>query len=182
MCGEAAADPLLACVLTGLGVSSLSAASAAVQVTPTDLIPPAAPTGLTAVPGDGQVTLSWTPNSETDLASYRVLRDGTAVATDGGVKVDIDAPEGVVVETVGRDDARVGRAGAPVDRVAAQAYSAFEQAGVSRILAEPTLTAISGEAANFTAGGEIPVPTSQSCSAVLASNSSSCSGGIEYKP
>ncbi|UXA18251.1 phosphoenolpyruvate--protein phosphotransferase [Mycobacterium sp. SMC-4] len=31
VCGEAAADPLLACVLTGLGVTSLSAASAAVQ-------------------------------------------------------------------------------------------------------------------------------------------------------
>lgn len=30
VCGEAAADPLLACVLTGLGVSSLSAAAAAV--------------------------------------------------------------------------------------------------------------------------------------------------------
>jgi len=30
VCGEAAADPLLACVLTGLGVTSLSAASAAV--------------------------------------------------------------------------------------------------------------------------------------------------------
>jgi phosphotransferase system enzyme I (PtsI) len=31
VCGEAAADPLLACVLVGLGVTSLSAASAAVQ-------------------------------------------------------------------------------------------------------------------------------------------------------
>jgi phosphoenolpyruvate-protein phosphotransferase (PTS system enzyme I) len=31
VCGEAAADPLLACVLAGLGVSSLSAASAAVR-------------------------------------------------------------------------------------------------------------------------------------------------------
>ncbi len=31
VCGEAAADPLLACVLTGLGVSSLSAAAAAIQ-------------------------------------------------------------------------------------------------------------------------------------------------------
>jgi phosphotransferase system enzyme I (PtsI) len=31
VCGEAAADPLLACVLTGLGVTSLSAASAAIQ-------------------------------------------------------------------------------------------------------------------------------------------------------
>ncbi|WP_298955318.1 type II and III secretion system protein family protein [uncultured Methylobacterium sp.] len=63
---------------------------------------------------------------------------------------------------------------------------AFEQAGVSRILAEPTLTAISGESANFTAGGEIPVPTSQSCTGVigaLGSNSASnCSVGIEFKP
>ena len=33
---------------------------------------------------------------------------------------------------------------------------AFEQAGVSRILAEPTLTAISGESAKFTAGGVQP--------------------------
>ncbi len=32
VCGEAAADPLLACVLAGLGVTSLSAAAAAVQV------------------------------------------------------------------------------------------------------------------------------------------------------
>jgi phosphoenolpyruvate-protein phosphotransferase (PTS system enzyme I) len=31
VCGEAAADPLLACVLTGLGVASLSAAAAAIQ-------------------------------------------------------------------------------------------------------------------------------------------------------
>ena len=31
VCGEAAADPLLACVLVGLGVSSLSAAAAAVS-------------------------------------------------------------------------------------------------------------------------------------------------------
>ncbi|WP_245291255.1 type II and III secretion system protein family protein [Methylobacterium aquaticum] len=59
---------------------------------------------------------------------------------------------------------------------------AFEQAGVSRVLAEPTLTAISGEAANFTAGGEIPVPTSQSCSAIVGSGGSNCSVGIEYKP
>jgi phosphotransferase system enzyme I (PtsI) len=31
VCGEAAADPLLACVLTGLGVTSLSVASTAIQ-------------------------------------------------------------------------------------------------------------------------------------------------------
>jgi pilus assembly protein CpaC len=53
---------------------------------------------------------------------------------------------------------------------------AFEQAGVSRILAEPTLTAISGESAKFTAGGEIPVPASQNCTGGV------CTVGIAFKP
>lgn len=53
---------------------------------------------------------------------------------------------------------------------------AFEQAGVSRILAEPTLTAISGEAAKFTAGGELPVPASQNCTGGI------CTIGITFKP
>ncbi|UMY19003.1 type II and III secretion system protein family protein [Methylobacterium organophilum] len=53
---------------------------------------------------------------------------------------------------------------------------AFEQAGVSRILAEPTLTAISGEAAKFTAGGEYPVPSSASCAVGIV-----CSPGITFK-
>ena len=35
---------------------------------------------------------------------------------------------------------------------------AFERAGLSRTLAEPTLIAISGEAAKFHAGGEFPIP------------------------
>jgi pilus assembly protein CpaC len=36
---------------------------------------------------------------------------------------------------------------------------ALEQTGMIRTLAEPTLTAISGESASFLAGGEFPVPT-----------------------
>lgn len=36
---------------------------------------------------------------------------------------------------------------------------AMERAGVVRTLAEPNLTAISGEAASFLVGGEIPIPT-----------------------
>src|SRR3954454_15285596 len=58
----------------------------------------------------------------TPLERLKGLHDGTATAT-GGVTVQIDAPEGVTVETAGRDDARVGKAGKPIDRVAAQAYS-----------------------------------------------------------
>ena len=59
---------------------------------------------------------------------------------------------------------------------------AFEQAGVSRVLAEPTLTAISGESATFTAGGELPVPSSQSCSAGVAGAQPVCVVGITFKP
>jgi Fe-S cluster assembly protein SufD len=86
----------------------------------------------------------------TPLERLRGLHDGTAVATGDGVKVDIEAPEGVVVETVGRDDARIGRAGTPVDRVAAQAYSAFEKAGVitvpkETVLTEPIRIVVQGE-------------------------------------
>ncbi|WP_017605215.1 Fe-S cluster assembly protein SufD [Nocardiopsis alkaliphila] len=65
----------------------------------------------------------------TPLRRLKGLHDwkGTADGTDETV---VDAPEGVTVETVGREDERLGTAGLPVDRVIAQAYSAFEQATV----------------------------------------------------
>jgi pilus assembly protein CpaC len=60
---------------------------------------------------------------------------------------------------------------------------AMERAGVSRILAEPTLTAVSGEAAKFTAGGEIPVPISQTCTpSILPGGAPTCQIGLEFKP
>src|SRR5213078_4896043 len=40
---------------------------------------------------------------------------------------------------------------------------AMETAGVIRTLAEPNLTAISGESATFIAGGEFPVPAGYTC-------------------
>ena len=39
----------------------------------------------------------------------------------------------------------------------------MERAGVIRTLAEPNLTAISGESASFLAGGEFPVPAGYTC-------------------
>ena len=50
----------------------------------TDLTPPARPAGFTAVPGEGQVTLTWTANTEPDLAGYVLLRDGVQIATPTG--------------------------------------------------------------------------------------------------
>ncbi|MEU8583424.1 Fe-S cluster assembly protein SufD [Streptomyces abikoensis] len=86
----------------------------------------------------------------TPLARLRGLHDGTAVADGAGVKVEVEAPEGVTVETVGRDDARLGRSGKPVDRVAAQAYSSFEKASVvsvpkDTVLSEPVRISVRGE-------------------------------------
>ena len=60
---------------------------------------------------------------------------------------------------------------------------AFERHGVARVLAEPTVTAISGESAKFTAGGEIPVPTTETCSGGSSgAAAASCTISRSYKP
>lgn len=41
-------------------------------VIPTGATPPATPTGLAATAGDGQVTLTWTKNTEADMSSYNI--------------------------------------------------------------------------------------------------------------
>lgn len=58
---------------------------------------------------------------------------------------------------------------------------AYERYGVARVLAEPTVTAISGESAKFTAGGELPVPQGQSCSAG-EDGRQVCTAGVGFKP
>ncbi|MEV4612024.1 Fe-S cluster assembly protein SufD [Kitasatospora sp. NPDC049258] len=69
------------------------------------------------------------------------LHDGTAAeAVRGEDKVDLGLPEGVSASLVGRDDERIGKAGKPVDRVAAQAFSSFEQALVVTVPKETVLT------------------------------------------
>jgi pilus assembly protein CpaC len=56
---------------------------------------------------------------------------------------------------------------------------AMERAGVIHTLAEPTLTAVSGESASFLAGGQFPVPTGLNCS--TTSNPPVCQPTIEFK-
>ena len=59
-----------------------SARSAQASAAPIDNLPPAAPTGLTAVdrPGDegGAVDLAWTPSSSADITAQRVYRSATS--------------------------------------------------------------------------------------------------------
>ncbi|MBM4791029.1 Fe-S cluster assembly protein SufD [Streptomyces sioyaensis] len=86
----------------------------------------------------------------TPLARLKGLHDGSAVAAGPDLKIDITAPEGVTHELVDRTDPRVGKAGKPVDRVAAQAYSSFEKASVvsvpkETVLSEPIRITVHGE-------------------------------------
>jgi chitodextrinase len=57
-------------------------AEAAPSPPPEDTTPPAAPTGLTATAvSSSQINLDWVNNTESDLASYNVYRDGSFVAS-----------------------------------------------------------------------------------------------------
>jgi pilus assembly protein CpaC len=58
---------------------------------------------------------------------------------------------------------------------------AMESAGVVRTLAEPNLTAISGESATFIAGGEFPVPTGVTCQSLASGAVGQCSPSIAFK-
>ncbi len=53
---------------------------------PQDPTPPSAPTGLTALAGDGQVSLDWANNPEPDVAGYNVYRSTTEGS--GHVKIN----------------------------------------------------------------------------------------------
>jgi pilus assembly protein CpaC len=58
---------------------------------------------------------------------------------------------------------------------------AMESAGVVRTLAEPNLTAISGESATFIAGGEFPIPTGVTCQTTAAGAVGQCAPSIAFK-
>ena len=58
---------------------------------------------------------------------------------------------------------------------------AMESAGVVRTLAEPNLTAISGESATFIAGGEFPIPTGVTCQTTAAGATGQCAPSIAFK-
>jgi Fe-S cluster assembly protein SufD len=69
----------------------------------------------------------------------------TAVLNGAAPAVSVTAPDAVTVETVGRDDKRIGSAGIPEDRVSANAWENFTEATVITVPAE------------FAADGEISV-------------------------
>jgi pilus assembly protein CpaC len=58
---------------------------------------------------------------------------------------------------------------------------AMESAGVVRTLAEPNLTAISGESATFISGGEFPIPAGVTCQTTTAGAIGQCAQTVAFK-
>jgi len=58
---------------------------------------------------------------------------------------------------------------------------AMEKAGVVKTLAEPNLTAISGEAASFISGGEFPIPTGVTCQTSQTGTIGNCVQTVSFK-
>lgn len=107
----------------------------------------------------------------TPLRRLRGLHNGSATA-DGRPEVEVGQVTGVTVETVGRDDARLGQAGTPSDRVAAQAYSGFEQATILSVgketeVAETVVVRITGPGEGKTAYGHLQIRLAEFAAATV---------------
>jgi Fe-S cluster assembly protein SufD len=107
----------------------------------------------------------------TPLARLRGLHDGT-VQEVGKAEVAVAAPAGAVLETVGREDVRLGSVGTPADRVAAEAYSRFEEATVVTVppdttLVEPVVVSVRGLDPSATAFGHLLVDVGRQAEAVV---------------
>jgi Fe-S cluster assembly protein SufD len=116
------------------------------------------------VPGGREEIWRFTP-----MRRLRGLHDGSATAT-GELTVAVDGPD-VRVETVGRDDERLGTAGKPGDRIAAQAYSSFPTATIvtvpKEVQAAATTVTITGPGVGQVAYGHVQLRAEQFAEAVV---------------
>lgn len=118
------------------------------------------------VPGGRDEIWRFTP-----LKRLRGLHDGSAVAS-GSAAIIVGERPGVTVETVGRDDQRLGQGGVPADRVAAQAYSSFESATIVTVardteVAEPIEIDITGPGEGAVAYGHLQIRVEELSRAIV---------------
>jgi pilus assembly protein CpaC len=92
--------------------------------------------------------------SATGAICYQVSRDATAAS---------NWDTATIKDTAGK----------PGLNSAESTLKAFERVGIVRTLAEPNLTAVSGESAKFLAGGEYPIPVAQDAQGRIT---------VDYKP
>ena len=122
------------------------------------------------VPGGRDEIWRFTP-----LKRLRGLHDGSAGSNGratGSAGITVTERAGVTVETVGRDDERLGQAGAPTDRVAAQAFSSFDTATVVTVardteVSEPIEIAITGPGEGAVAYGHLQIRVEELSRAIV---------------
>ncbi|MGF2952513.1 Fe-S cluster assembly protein SufD [Mycobacterium sp. THU-M116] len=107
----------------------------------------------------------------TPLRRLRGLHDGSAPAT-GSARIDVDERAGVRTETLRRGDQRLGQAGVPTDRVAAQAFSSFDSATVVTVgrdvqIAEPVNVTVTGPGEGAVAYGHLQIRVDELGEAVV---------------
>ncbi len=88
------------------------------------------------------------------------------------------ANNGPLVPDNGLTGAALTKAGLPS---VTATLRAMESAGVVRTLAEPNLTAISGESATFISGGEFPIPTGVTCQTTTNGAIGNCVQTVSFK-
>ncbi len=116
---------------------------------------------LLQIEGEDQVTLKVTvAEVQRSIIKQLGLNGATSSVIDGMTFGSlIDNPFGLGKAA---SNSNFGLAGTIGDTGIRAQLSAMDQAGVMRTLAEPNLTAISGESASFKVGGEFLLPTGQS--------------------
>jgi pilus assembly protein CpaC len=109
--------------------------------------------------GGTSVDATWAQNfirpvSNSFNSGESALLNPATFAGAGGFSQSIDPATGLIKTTYGPGELVTGQR-------ADTNVQALERVGLARTLAEPVLTASSGESAKFLAGGEFPVPTAQ---------------------
>lgn len=118
------------------------------------------------VPGGRDELWRFTP-----LRRLRGLHDGSA-QSDGQAVITVSKQTGMMVETVARGDSRLGVAGIPADRVAAQAFSSFTEATVVTVARGvrtevPIEIVVTGPGVGKTAYGHLQVRVDELAEAVV---------------
>ncbi len=106
-----------------------------------------------------------------DVASAAVGLSGTTNAITGAREI-LSGAMGTLGSSGADIRGRVSGLGGDAAAIGGT-LKALERAGVSRILAEPTLVAISGESATFLVGGEIPI--------TIGCGNAACTPTVTYK-
>lgn len=105
------------------------------------------------------------------LRRLRGLHNGT-FAAQAPAQIAVEGPSEVTVEQVSLDDDRVTAAGAPVDRIAAQAWTSSESATLITVpdgaeLTEPVTVTVTGAGLDATTFGTVMIQTGANSTATV---------------